>query len=63
MSNNQMCPKCGGNTVRIQRRSIDHFRSLFGLVSRYKCISYDCKWKGNIRKNLPGSVILIQPLL
>ena len=63
MSSNQKCPKCNGNTVRIQRRPIDRFRSLFGLVHRYKCISYHCKWKGNIRKTSPENVISREPLL
>lgn len=63
MSSHQICPKCGGHTVRIQRRPIDHFRSLFGLVHRYKCISYHCKWKGNIRKPPSKNVISREPLL
>ena len=48
--------------MRIQRRPIDHFRSLFGLVHRYKCILVIiAKWKGNIRKTLPKSVVSRQP--
>lgn len=49
IDNSDICPICGGYSVRIRRRSIDRFRSLFGLVYRYKC--QNCQWQGNIRKN------------
>ena len=49
--NSHICPVCGGYSVRIPRRHIDHFRSLFSLVHRYKCQNYHCQWQGNIRKD------------
>jgi len=49
------CPRCNGTVVRIPRRMVDLFASMFISVSRYRCRSVDCGWEGNLRskRHLP----------
>jgi hypothetical protein len=43
------CPRCNGATLRVPRRLVDLLLSMFVSVSRYRCESADCRWKGNLR--------------
>ena len=42
------CPCCGGPLLRIARRPVDRFQSLFRPVYRYQCIVLECGWQGNL---------------
>lgn len=48
-----VCPVCGFSVIRIPRRKLDRFYSLFFPVRRYRCESFHCQWQGNIGE-LPG---------
>jgi len=43
------CQLCGSSLVRVQRRSIDKFVSLFHPIHRYRCSAAKCTWQGNLR--------------
>lgn len=43
------CPRCSGPSTRVHRRLIDLIVSMFVTVSRFRCNSKDCGWKGNVR--------------
>ncbi len=43
------CPRCHGPATRIPRRFVDLLMSMFISVSRFRCNSKDCGWKGNVR--------------
>ena len=45
------CPHCGGYLVRIHRRPIDRFLSLFVTVYRYQCQNHHCQWEGILRSS------------
>ena len=48
------CPCCGGPLMRIARRPVDRFHSLFRLVHRYQCIVLECGWQGNLPARAPS---------
>lgn len=43
------CPRCEGPAIRVPRRFADLLISMFLSVSRYRCVSVDCGWEGNLR--------------
>jgi len=44
------CPNCGAPGLkRGERRTIDHFWSLFIEVRRYRCYAFNCQWEGNLK--------------
>ena len=43
------CPLCAGELMRIPRRPIDRFTSLFGTRHRFRCERFTCQWEGNLR--------------
>jgi hypothetical protein len=58
-SSGSVCPRCNAAVFRVSRRFIDLFVSLFVPVRRYRCISMECNWEGNLRMkrtSLPVSV-------
>ncbi len=44
-----MCPRCKASVFRVSRRLIDLLVSIFLPVRRYRCISMECSWEGNLR--------------
>ncbi len=43
------CPACGApGLIRIHRRPIDRFLSLFVGLQRYRCPQFQCQWEGNL---------------
>lgn len=53
-SHKHTCPKCSGLVYRIPRRFIDRCLSLFVHVYRYRCLSADCGWEGNLPRTSVG---------
>jgi hypothetical protein len=51
---NPPCPCCGGALMRIRRRPIDRFLSVFRTVWRFRCNDFLCGWEGNLRKGRQG---------
>ena len=47
------CPRCKSSVMRIPRRFIDRFISVFHPVHRYRCHSIVCNWEGNLACTLP----------
>lgn len=43
-----VCVQCRGNLIRIPRRPIDRFWSLFTPVQRFRCNQFSCQWIGNL---------------
>lgn len=43
------CPRCRSPVFRVSRRLADLFISFFVSIRRYRCISMECSWEGNIR--------------
>lgn len=39
-----VCPRCGGEAMRVKRRPLDHFISRFVKVRRFQCRK--CRWSG-----------------
>jgi hypothetical protein len=52
-SRGPLCPRCGLELFRIRRRLMDKFISQFVSIRRYRCISANCDWSGNLRVRLP----------
>ena len=46
----KVCPRCGGEVVRISRRLIDRVVSLVRPVQRYRCTASQCQWAGNLSR-------------
>lgn len=44
------CPRCNSSVFRVSRRFIDMFISIFVTIRRYRCISMQCNWEGNLRE-------------
>lgn len=44
-----LCPLCAAELIRIPRRPIDRFTSLFGEHHRFRCERFACQWEGNLR--------------
>lgn len=44
-----LCPLCAGELIRIPRRPIDRFTSLFSEHHRFRCERFTCQWEGNLR--------------
>ena len=44
------CPRCDGDMIRVRRRLVDRFVSLFVGVRRFRCVSPACNWEGNVRR-------------
>jgi hypothetical protein len=44
------CPLCGSPVFRISRRLRDRLLGFFVATLRYRCISMDCSWEGNLRQ-------------
>lgn len=42
------CPRCTGDLERIPRRLLDFFKGLFMPLRRYRCLSMECCWVGNL---------------
>lgn len=43
------CPRCSGAVIRVRRRVVDVLVCVFIPVRRYRCLSRDCSWQGNLR--------------
>lgn len=43
------CPRCNSALFRVARRLPDLIVSLLIPVRRYRCISMQCTWEGNLR--------------
>ena len=43
------CPRCQASVFRVSRRVVDMLLSVFMPVRRYRCISIECSWEGNLR--------------
>lgn len=43
-----VCPRCGGELLRVHRKPFDRFLSRFflPLARRYRCANPDCSWSG-----------------
>ena len=50
----QPCPSCGGDILRIRRRTTDRLVSLLSPLNRYQCTNFQCQWKGNFRLDREG---------
>lgn len=50
-----VCPQCGDDLVRVERRLLDRLFSLVVPLQRYRCRLHDCQWEGTFpaRKNGP----------
>ncbi len=48
-ASNNVCGACQGSLIRMPRRPIDRFISLFVPVHRYRCSRFQCQWIGNLR--------------
>lgn len=44
------CPRCNSSVFRVSRRFIDMLISMFITIHRYRCISMQCNWEGNLRE-------------
>jgi hypothetical protein len=40
--------------MRIARRPVDRFHSLFRPIHRYQCIVLECGWQGNLPSKAPA---------
>ena len=50
-SESPACPVCGQHKlIRIHRRPIDRFWSIFGHLRRYRCYVFSCQWEGNLKE-------------
>lgn len=54
------CPHCRSSVFHVARRLPDLLVNLFVPIERYRCISMQCSWEGNLRAK--RSVLLPQPL-
>jgi len=54
------CPRCQSAVFNVARRLPDLLVSLFVPLRRYRCISLQCAWEGNLRAK--RSVLLPQAL-
>jgi hypothetical protein len=48
---NGLCPDCGGNVIRIQRRWQDRLLSLFKAIRRGRCEQFGCGWEGRLGRS------------
>ena len=48
-SSGATCPRCSSPVFRVSRRLPDLFISFFVAIRRYRCISMECSWEGNVR--------------
>lgn len=47
-----VCPACGERgLVRIRRRPVDQFASLFVKLWRFRCPHFQCQWRGNLNSS------------
>jgi hypothetical protein len=56
-----VCPACGERgLVRIRRRAVDRFFSIFVTLWRFRCPHFQCQWQGNLNSSgtLPMRAIL-----
>ena len=42
------CPRCNGTVCRVQRRLVDRIMNAFFPLRRYRCVSADCLWVGDL---------------
>lgn len=54
------CPRCRSSLFRVTRRLPDLLVSFFVPLRRYRCISMQCSWEGNLRVKSP---VLLQRTL
>ena len=45
-----VCPKCGGESIRVRRRLIDRLQSVLLPARRVRCGSMPCQYEGNVRR-------------
>ena len=43
------CPRCNASVFRVSRRFVDLLMSIILPIRRYRCISMECNWEGNLR--------------
>ena len=55
------CPRCHASLFNVARRLPDLLVSFFVPIRRYRCISMQCSWEGNMRDKRP--VLLQRTLL
>jgi hypothetical protein len=51
VSRGRSCPRCQGETFRVERGLIDLLISRFSPVHRYRCDSRQCDWTGLVRQD------------
>lgn len=47
-----VCPKCGGESIRIHGRLVDRLHGVFLLARRFRCYNFLCQYEGNVRKSV-----------
>ena len=47
------CPQCKGAVCRVQRRFLDRMINVFFPIRRYRCLSADCLWVGDLLVKRP----------
>jgi hypothetical protein len=53
------CPRCQSALYRVARRLPDLLLSLFMPLRRYRCISLQCSWEGNLRQKRAALASLV----
>jgi len=46
---NRFCPRCNSAVFSVSRCFVDLLLSVFLPIRRYRCISMQCSWEGNLR--------------
>ena len=47
-----VCPKCGGESIRIHGRLVDHLHGVFLPARRFRCYNFLCQYEGKVRKSV-----------
>lgn len=47
-----VCPKCGGESVRIHRRLLDRLHGVFLPARRFRCTALQCQYECNARRTV-----------
>lgn len=51
VSRGRSCPRCHGETFRVERKLFDLLISRISVVHRYQCDSRKCGWNGLVRQH------------
>ena len=47
-----LCPKCGGESVRIHRRLVDRLHGVLLPATRFRCTTFQCGYERNVRRTV-----------